>query len=146
MDNKCHLVRSGSGTYSCVALSEGAGDEARRTAGNATILITESVTYLDKVSTGLSAKIKCSKTYGRLQTCVCDFDLRKCMIMMRIYIKLYFQPHLNLLVVCVASFVLVFLGVFLLMVFLALRLKRKQQLRGQSRGQSQHSHVSQYFL
>ena len=44
------LIRSGSGAYSCVALSEGAGEEARQTAGNATILITESVTYLDKVS------------------------------------------------------------------------------------------------
>ena len=42
--------RSGSGTYSCVALSEGTGEEARMTAGNATLLITESVTYLDKVS------------------------------------------------------------------------------------------------
>ena len=61
-------------------------------------------------------------------------------------LKCFFQPHLNLLVVCVASFVLVFLGVFLLMVFLALRLKRKQQLRGQSRGPSQHSHVSQEEL
>ena len=60
MDDKCFLGRSGSGTYSCVALSEGAGDEARRTAGNATILITESVTYLDKVSTDSSGKIKCN--------------------------------------------------------------------------------------
>ena len=60
MDDKCFLGRSGSGTYSCVALSEGAGDEARRTAGNATILITESVTYLDKVITDSSGKIKCN--------------------------------------------------------------------------------------
>ena len=33
-----------------MALSEAAGEQTRQTAGNATILITESVTYLDKVS------------------------------------------------------------------------------------------------
>ena len=62
-------------------------------------------------------------------------------------ITLYCQPHLNLLVVCVASFVLVFLMVFLLMVFLALRLKRKQQQRrGQSREPAHASNVSQHTL
>ena len=50
ISSDCCVIRSGSGAYSCVALSEGAGEEARQTAGNATILITESVTYLDKVS------------------------------------------------------------------------------------------------
>ena len=43
---KCCLTgRTGSGTFSCVAETEGG-----KTAENATILITESVTYLDKVT------------------------------------------------------------------------------------------------
>ena len=40
-----HNARTGSGQFSCVAESEG----GVRTQENATILITESVTYLDKV-------------------------------------------------------------------------------------------------
>ena len=58
----------------------------------------------------------------------------------------FFQPALNLLVVCVASFCLVFLLVFLAMVFIALKYKRKQPNSNSRRllENSYNNHVSFY--
>ena len=38
----------------------------------------------------------------------------------------YLQPHLNILVVCIVSFLAVFLLMFLAMVFLALKYRRRR--------------------